>query len=480
MAMMDYDDVDTAMDEYWRLHPAKAQFTRSGETSKWFRPLSKAFMGKRHHFKAYTTPMTSARSSDFATAAAGSKEFPAPQEIGYTELSYAYSDLTMIQLTVSVNEIAEQRTQDRKHAVYTLAKKMFHEADLEAGSKINMMLHQSSACQMALVSAVYDEDGTTYTGSNRYCFAQIKDGAIGKFVKGMVLDIGGESDYTVLDVIHGSDGPWSGGSRQSSIGPGLVLDHGSGEDCDDMEADDAIRMSDETTGDGFNGFEDWFSGITNVYKDSDGSSLDRDGKGYAWSIPEIYTVSSDNSTVFDMDQHLGKLAVILPQRCKVGRQRRALDAEEDIIWPSSLVAITTPEIAVEATRDAADQQRFTSATATSMDGATRKRLFGEVGFEGMVWHSMTLGSVAIQADPVASPYKVRILDPQSWNVLTLGEGMYGVQWLRQGGSRFIVKLGTNGYPTFTKSAGAWTAALLYCDQPGANAEIDGVTATVTI
>ena len=481
MATMDYDDVDTAMDEIWKLHPAKAQFTRSGETAKWFRPRAEAMMSNRFNFKAYTSPSTGARSSDFATAAVGTAEFPAAQNIGYTELSYDYGDMTMIQVSVEINEIAKMRTENKKHAVYNLATKMFGEADLDAGSKINMMIHQSSACLMGTIAAIKDADGTAYTASDstRYVYFQITDAQIGKFQKGMVIDItvaGGANiaDAVIQDVIHGTAGPYIGGSRESDVGPGIVVDLQSGIDGDLIAADDTITLSNETTGDGFSGFADWFS-TENVYNDAAGTPINRDLMGNAWSIPEILTIAAAGSeVVFDMDQHLAQLADILPQRIQTGRAKRKVDSEEGIAWGESLVAITTPKLANQATRDAADMQRFTSATALSADDAGRKRLFGEVGFEGMVWHSMTLGQVAIQADSVAAPHKVRILDPNSWNVLTMAGGMRSIEWLKTGGSRFVRYMGTNNRMTFTMMAGAFTVALLYCDQPGANAEITGV------
>ena len=144
---MDYSDVDTAMDEVYRLHPSKAQFTRLGDTAKWFRPRAQVMQGNRWHFKAFTTPYTGTRQSDFPTAAQG--EFPVSRDISYTELSYAYTDLSVFQLSVRFNELAERRTQDRRHAVYRLAQKMIREADMDAGEKLNIAIHQTSACKMA-------------------------------------------------------------------------------------------------------------------------------------------------------------------------------------------------------------------------------------------------------------------------------------------------------------------------------------------
>ena len=181
--------------------------------------------------------------------------------------------------------------------------------------------------------------------------------------------------------------------------------------------------------------------------------------------------------VFDADAHLARLADILPHRVKCGQRQRGEDLsdEEGITWAGVLVAVTTPDVLNEATRDSQDSIRFTTTMSMTLDEAKQKNLFGVSGFQGFVWNSPSLGTVALQSDIASTPNKVRIIDPNSWFWLTMGQGMYGIEWLKTAGSRFSrVDGATNKTPTFYIQAAAWTAALLACDQPGANAEVTGV------
>jgi len=150
---MDYNSVDTAMDEVYRMHPSKAQFTRHGDTLKHFRVRAQLAPSNRFHFQAFTTPYTGTRQSDMATAAADDAEFPTARDIAYTKLSYAYTDMSMFRLSLKLSDIAEERTKDPRHAVYKLAKKMIREAELDAAMKVNTALHMDTACKMADVAA---------------------------------------------------------------------------------------------------------------------------------------------------------------------------------------------------------------------------------------------------------------------------------------------------------------------------------------
>jgi len=280
-----------------------------------------------------------------------------------------------------------------------------------------------------------------------------------------------------LDVIHGDDGPWHSSGRVSSIGPGLVL-RSSGSNSDDCTAGDTISMDGETTGDSFAGFPDWF-GYSNVYNDADGTAITRVTAGNAWSIPEIYTAAASGSeVVLDLDAHFGRMADILPQRVKMGRAKRKLDSDEGVAWADSLVAIGDPSLINEASRDSQDSVHWTNTIKMTMEAAKQTKLFGVSGFSGMVYNSPTMGQIAFQADSTAAPYKLRIIDPNSWFWLTMGKGMYGIEWLKTGGSRFTRRAGDNSRPTFFVDASAWTAALLVCDQPACNAELTGVKSSL--
>ena len=459
-----------------RLHPAKAQFARMGETSKWFRTQAEVFRGKMFHFYAFTTPSTGVRSSDFSTAL--SAAFPAASQPAYQELTYKYSDLTFFQGMTKFNEIADIQSDNLQESVFKLANRLYGGLMQDFADRHNRAIHTATNCQMGTVAAIYDEDGTSYSSGQADAFLQVTDGSIGQFLKGQSLKLNNSETVTVNDVIYGKDGPWSGGTRVSSIGPGIVVTTATS-NLDGVQVTDSITMSGETTGDNYAGLPSWFSGTTNVYNDGDHNAIDRDSKGYGWSIPEIFD-NGGSAAVFDPDTHLREVAEVLPFRVNAGRTgRNALgdiqSVEEGMNLPASLVAITTPSLAMEATTYAADSQRFMVTSSTSMDAAQRQELFGQTGFAGFVWHCPNLPPIAIVADKAARPQKINICDPQSWFYLTIGGQQ--INWLTEGNGLKLTRVtdySSDDRPTFFLQAGAWTARQLVCDQPGANIEIDDV------
>ncbi|HUU94204.1 MAG TPA: hypothetical protein VM487_00575, partial [Phycisphaerae bacterium] len=116
--------------------------------------------------------------------------------------------------------------------------------------------------------------------------------------------------------------------------------------------------------------------------------------------------------------------------------------------------------------------RFTE----SIDAAARKRLVGRSGFEGTYWHSPTLGPILLQSDPVATPNKIRFLEPSSWEWIYGNEGSEStVEWIKNdAGSIWHTPFGTNGRLYNKKVGGAFVRVALMCDQPKANIQIAGV------
>jgi len=488
MAAFDYDDVDTAMDEMYRLRPAKAQFTRFADTTRWIRQGDDIpFYGNRWHYKAFLTPLTGMTSVAWSTAAASGTEFPAATSFTYQDLSYDYADMAIFQISLEINELAILRSQqgNPKHAVFDLAQKFFMEAEANAALKANTAVNISSDNSMGTVAAIYSSLGAAYTTAGT-AFFQITDAPIGRFVKGMVLKVGDSETATINDVIAGDDGPWDGAddTRIADIGPGIVVTASTG-DFDGVTAGatgtgDALRITGDATSGALNGLPAWFDQTVNTLNDGDGSAINRDALGNAWTVPEIITIAASGSeVVLDLDDHLGQASKIMAQIAG-SRERRRQDAEKEIVWKNGLVAIGTPALIDEAAREAKDTMRFTSA-APGGEAAAKKALWGDVGFEGTVWHSPTLGPVALQSDAMASRYKLRLCNPDSWFFLSLGgkSGFKrGIQWQKTAGSRFTRKVGTNGLHTFDIVASAWMACLLGNDQPKSNVEITGVKSSL--
>ena len=473
---MDVGDLDTAIARLYSVSGSKVQFHRHGITGKWLGIRTKAMKGTRMEFNAFTTPMSAMRKSDWATASVGA--FPAARDFDEIWLSYDYADLNMIWGTIKFNILEQRRSEDRDTSIWRLSTKLFNELNGDFTENVNRAFNQDSACQMALVSAVYDSDGTSYTPSATSCFIKIKSGQIGQFHQSMVLNTNATEECTVQDVIYGKDVTLEGVTT-TGVGPGIRVSVAGG-NCDGITADDPITMSGETTGDNIHGLPDWFSKTTNVYFNEAGGAIDRDAATYDWSIPFIYTAAAAGSEEeFSLDTHMRPVANTLAHMLGARNRAKAIrkSAEGDIVFPSSLVAITTPELLNFVVNEANSTQQFTMRAATSMDAAQRKELFGNVGFQGMVYDSPTMGSVAFECDPAAPPYKIRFLEPSSWFVLSLHDGAKRLQWLQNGGQRLqpVLDYATTQRPTFYVQAAAYTTLALVCDQPRANVEITGVT-----
>jgi len=102
-------------------------------------------------------------------------------------------------------------------------------------------------------------------------------------------------------------------------------------------------------------------------------------------------------------------------------------------------------------------------------------MIGVEGFEGYVWHSATLGEVLMQPDTNCKPHTAFILEPSSFFWIT-PPGGDRVQWLSHGsaGRVWPIHGDTLGTPTFSRQAMAYRMCGLMCDQPKANAIIEGI------
>lgn len=475
-------DMATRMAEYYRLRPAKYQFYRHGDTVKWFDPNGEAMKGEIFHFKAFTAPATGTRVSKASVA--DTAEFPRAREDEFVDIGIKFDDLSVFQTLVKVTDLAEIKTKDPSMSVSKIVIDTVEQTEADQAARLNAAVYQSASCAMAKVVEKYDDDGSTYTSGRTQAYVRVDSGSIGLFQRGMMLNIRSGSTSTiritctVAAVNTHDDGPIWTGDRVADIGPGLILTYnaaeGTGTDTNfnNVVDNDEIVMSAESTTAGFHGFEDWFSEHTNVYKSSDGTTdLNRDDPAYHWSIPDILDYTSGGVPVnVDLETHFKPLAKILPYRVGMGRQARARD-RGDLVMKDTLVAFGEPGLIVDASSSAADTGQFTSTIASSMTAAQRKELFGEVGFTGTVWHSPTLKAVALQADPLATPNTLTLVDPNSFFFL-FGAGYRNPKWLDGGNWDRLV--GTNHRPTLVKQAACMTIATLVCDQPGANAQIKGI------
>ena len=483
-------DIETMIDEKWRLRPAKAQFTRHAQTLRWFNPRGQVMRGNVFHYKVYLSPPSGSRAEDITTAVGTTGEFPKAREAAFLEMTIPWTDLRVFWGSVKYSEYADRRTRNSEDAIESIAEKVITDAELDQAFRVNQSLHQDSTLTLALVAAVYDTDGTAYTtsSSTTNAFLQIDNGSISNFTKGQILDIRTAATATVRatvvvnDVIVGNDGPPYGSSTVASIGPGIVVTIAT-ENADDADLD-AVADNDEIcysgeTDDNYHGLPDWLSETQNVYRDADGTEIDRDTTGYHWMAPTIIRANDGGAAVtFDMDTHLRELADILPYKDQTGRQMRNADMNEPgIEWKEALLGITTVRICNDVVDAARDSQRFTFAGAMT-DKKARRKMFGAIGFDGVIYHSPLLGSVAFQADTHARPEKLSIVDPNAFFWIKQGGGPHAIEWLMQGGSRFQPLRGSNARRTFYQDAAYWSTMALGCDQIGTCAEIQDIKSSL--
>lgn len=528
--------IDAALAINEQVKRAPSQFTRQGKTSEWFRPRTEMLKGERTRFRVFDKGYRGARAASFSGAA--NTEGPTPMGIGHTECSYSWDDLMMIRAGIKWNMLQDLKHQDLNLAVYELVNKLFAEAEADIAERENtgLMLPYTSA--LGTVKLPYDADGSSFSldAAHTPAFIRITDAPMSRFQKGDVLAIFAAASaagtdtqvarVVVHDVIHGEDGP-PATARILDIGPGIVC-----EPCDengDVEASnwagatvtggdltvtdsdgsftsvrpavgDFIARTGEfhtstTAGQATNihGIPDWFDWNISTLRDGDGTYLTRTDPGYSWTNPFVITPTGvtpgtvSTYVEFDPDEHLAELADNWIFKVKAGRAgRRSLGQgmpdgrNEQIQISEHLLALMSPQLVNHVVNGAEDKLRFTHASQMSEKSAKALELIGVSGFEGYVWHNPALGEVCFQADTNCKPYTAYILEPSSWFWLEAPGGS-GIKWLPfSNGSRIWSINGSqggstgNGTPTFSRQAMAYSMRGLMCDQPAANAMIEGI------
>jgi len=461
-------DLDNAIAREYQLRPI-AQFARFGQTSRWATFGKQVFKSKRYVYPVYYQPIAGGTiRSDYATARTSA--WPEAKELSHKFLSWGYTQQSIFRHRCKLNVLDMRRLDGGKKAVYDLAMRVISEANADFTDTANRAFHQDSTCSMGTVNAVYDEDGTTYTNGNRYAYLHLTDASIAQYLPGMVLTINAAGSYTVKDV---HPAPRGLTSITTAMTPGITIDSGSGNNCDTVAATQEIRISGESTGDNIWGLPAFFS-TSNYYYDEDGNVLTRTDLGSAWQLPWTWNYASGGSNVtFDLDTHLRPIANRLPTMLKMSRIARS---DGMSISTKGLVAVGPPDLINSATQEAHDNQEFTRVSASTMDASKRAELYGEVGFEGVTWHSATAPVISFEFDPMARPNKLDILDPEAWHWLADGEGDKGLEWMPGtiNGRWSAINDTTSNAPTFYIQAAAFTMGLVYCDCPGTQIEIQGI------
>ena len=486
--------LDDALDRVYAMKDYKAQFNRTGKTADWFNARSMKMKGKAYEFPCYVTPTGGVIRNTFTAARTG--VFPAATDMQFIQVAVTFDDMRVFQTSPKLNIQDLRKTEDSKHAIGDLALLLVGDIEAQFDTQKNVALFQSACPWMAKVGSIYNVDGTTFNGgaSNAAAYISITGGAINQFQKGQVLDIFTAAStttgtrnvtMTVNDVVYGKNGPSSGDARVAGIGPGIIVTPTAATatwaTVSTPAVGDYIILSGEfdlTAGSGKNihGFPDWFDAATSVYRNEAGSLLDRQAVGNQWMLPEVFPIAPDSApAVFDPSEHFRDAEDILPQRLNTARIKRKSPGRQGPAVVESLVAVCQPNLINEAVRGLKDTAMFTRAQAAG-DAEARKALFGASGFDGYVYHSPTLKTVALQEDIAMRPNALYIIEPNSFFWLEFGTEGSAVEWIPlNGGKRWAPIMDpSTGRPTYYQQAAVNLNACLCCDQISANVAITGV------
>lgn len=447
------------------------QFNRSNDTLRHFKPRKFPIEGKGLYFYAYTQPFSGVRRTKSSEA-----EFPEAYDVDHTQVNVDWDDLTEFQVSLSYTGLAERMTRKEKLSVFKVAQRLVEEANAQFAAQVNVSLHQGVNSVMALVNGTpLDPDGNAMS-SDTQAFVPIDTGAISQFWPGMILSVGASAGTVdvvveVNDVYYGANGPGS------QTGPGVMVTVDSTRNTaesvtntvDTIANNDSIWLYGEAAASNLDGFPVWFDETADLL------DITRADVGSRWSIPHV-TTASDN---FDYDDHFRPIVVKMGRSVRAGRRRRKRDGLG--ITPAMLL-LTTPELNDEITSNLQDTKRAMVSFATSMDQAEVRRLFGDIGFDGVILHHPSLPApMGIQTDTVATPDTIRLLETSSWAFVTgHNSNTMRPEWLNKDGRMWHYIQGANGRMQNALMAAGLIRLGLICDQPGANGEIASVTSSLTI
>ena len=452
-----------------------AQWNRWNDTLRWFQPRKLPMQGDRLYFYAYTGPYEGVRRTKSMEA-----EFPAARDFDHTQCYIAWTDLCEFQASPSYTGLAERQSRDKKSAVYQTAVRLAREVGEAFSANVNRAFHQNTDCLMGRVNGTPLDTSGSSMSSDATAFIPIDSGSISQFFPGQLLDIrNGASGTTFHAAVVVNDVYHTSSATTSSTGPGIVatvdttqaalLSGANASYCDDIADNDEIVLSGEADSANFWSLEDWWDDSVDVLH------IDRDATGGKWALPYSH---AGGSNAIDFDDDIRVAALTMARIAKVGRRVRR---SKGVTITDAFMAISTPEINDEALQAINDRQRFTCPTATSMSEAERKRLFGWVGYDGVVWIHPDLGHIYLQSDPVATPNKIRFLEPNSWFLVTgHNNNTLEPSFIDNGGTPWHTARGTNGRLINQKIAGAYMRMTLACDQPMANYAVTAVTGGVTV
>jgi hypothetical protein len=146
----------------------------------------------------------------------------------------------------------------------------------------------------------------------------------------------------------------------------------------------------------------------------------------------------------------------------------------------SIVAVANVPLINYIIQEAQDSARFLFSPLSTMDEAARRKIIGDVGSDGIVYHNQTLGNVVFQPDPMCAEETIYMIEPNSCYLIGKdGEGSsLRPRFVRNasgGRVHTVTDSSSDNRLTYYAQAGMWVEMGLIWDQPGLNVRIQNVS-----
>lgn len=327
-------------------------------------------------------------------------------------------------------------------------------------------------CRIKLDSTVTETDGTTLLTTSTAAKVQIDPayGSVSQLLEGMIVDLYTTSgtrhfaNATIQDVIPSTTekGVWYVNidlSTCATDGTGTVTD-GTVTDTDYLDGRLSSALCIYRNGEygkGVHGMKDWFN-LTAAGGSDTIFSVDRSAAGYSWFMPTKW----GNSSLSDLSMSL--FDGLWPIVRRLGGPKVA----------KGLTLIGDLEMMENVKRELLEDKQ----SIFPMDEATSK-LYGADGLTDMYILTPNCGKVALVSDEMAPADQMKILAPDTWFWLALGEDDEGdLNWARdgeRGGIWHMAKDTTTAYLCWR--AWAYMFTQLACTAPRRNFEVYNVRST---
>lgn len=463
-------------DEVYDLEPIITQ-ARFGSTTQHFKRVED-FVSGQNHVKVYKEQYSGARVTDDLEADAHYSG-----GIDVADVAIQESDFRRVGFSLSRSIVVSKQMSYDQHATFDLAVELQLEALEAAMEKENFLLNSNADCVKAVVAAVYNEDGTTYTSGQTDAFIKVDQGSISSFHPGETLHIRAASDNAdvqvkviVNDVVHDEY------FRNLNIGPGIIVtisavgpgDSGTDSNLDNVADGDEIVAAGETDDNypaAFGALCD-FTGATAYF------GLTRTTKGNAWAVPygRHYDASGNGTgaaTALNIDTHFGNMFKTFGRTLSNARQYRK---NRKFQLTDAIVCQANPDLIAEVAKQAGDSSaRFTKQIAASM-GDARKSLTAVAGWDGVVLHTpySAMPPILLQEEPLMPSGTIRLFEPSTFVKYCMGGRK--PQWIPNaaGGNWHNRRNTSTGNLTVTLDAFGFTINTYFCDQPRLVYQMDGL------